>query len=103
MTTNKLAKMEPHEFQQWVCTRMQAKNTSPDARKSSGSDGGTDGVVKSNLLTTGYEGSPIQVKRSKNVGVNVVKALFATMHDRKIKTGFIVAFSFGKGAVEKVA
>lgn len=103
MTTDDLAKMEPHEFQQWVCTRMEAKNTSPDAGKGSGGDGGTDGIVKSNLLTTGYEGSPIQVKRSKNVGVNVVKALFATMHDRNIKTGFIVALSFGKGAVEKVA
>ena len=103
MTTDELAKMEPHEFQQWVCTRMEAKNTSPDAGKGSGGDGGTDGIVKSNLLTTGYEGSPIQVKRSKNAGVNVVKALFATMHDRKIKTGFIVALSFGKGAVEKVA
>lgn len=103
MTTDELAKMEPHEFQQWVCTRMEAKNTSPDAGKGSGGDGGTDGIVKSNLLTTGYEGSPIQVKRSKNVGVNVVKALFATMHDRNIKTGFIVALSFGKGAVEKVA
>ena len=103
MTTEELANIEPHEFQQWVCTRMEAKNTSPDPEKGSGPDGGIDGIIKVNLLTTGYGGALLQIKRSKGVGINTVKNLFATMDEKSIKTGFIVALSFGKGAIEKVA
>ena len=101
MTTDELAVIEPHEFQQWVCTRMEAKNTSPDAGKGSGADGGIDGIIKSNLLTTGYEGSYLQVKRSKGVGVNTIKNLYATMDEEGIKTGFVVALSFGSGVIKK--
>jgi len=98
-----LIKMEPHEFQQWVCDKMIAKNTSPSPNYPSGGDGGKDGIVINSISTGGYGGSPIQIKRSNGVGVNTVKNLFATMHGMKVKNGFIVALSFGAGAVEQVA
>lgn len=103
MTTDDFIEMEPHEFQQWVCTRMEARNTSHDPSKSSGADGGIDGIVKSNLLTTGYAGALLQVKRSKGVGVDTILKHFAIMKHRKVDVGFVVALSFGRGAIEQVA
>ncbi len=60
------------------------------------------------------EGLPIQVKRSDNIGRNVIdNFLSATQrHDKKLydkniaqkqPIGIIIAFSFGKGAVQEVA
>ncbi|MEA2000007.1 MAG: site-specific DNA-methyltransferase [Euryarchaeota archaeon] len=105
ISVDDLKTMDPNHFQQWVCTQMNARNTSPDASKNSGGDGGVDGIVKSTNSTTGYTGAPIQIKRNtkKPIDVNVVKNFFATMHDKKKDKGFIVALSFGKGAVEQVA
>ena len=106
MTTPELAKMEPNEFQQWVCTRMSAENTSPDSEKSSGADGGIDGIVKSDLDTTienaeKWVGALIQVKRQKGVGPDPVVKLARVMNKKNIKTGFVVALSFGKGAIDE--
>ena len=101
-TPEEIEKMEPHEFQNWVCKQMSAKNTSPDPKKASGADGGIDGVVHSPLLNREYHGTPIQVKQSKGVGINTVKNFFATMDDLEKEVGFIVALSFGKGAKELV-
>lgn len=103
VTTEDIKDMNPNHFQQWVCTRMNARNTSPNPDKNSGGDGGIDGIVKPGLSATGYVGAPIQIKHSSKVGVNPVKNFFATMHDMKRNIGFIVALSFGKGAVEQVA
>ena len=103
VTYDDLKVMDPNHFQQWVCTRMNARNTNPNPEKGHGGDGGVDGIVKNGLSTTGYEGAPVQVKRSPKIGVNVVKNFFATMHDLNKDIGFIVALSFGKGAVEQVA
>ena len=101
---NDLVEMKPHEFQQWVCDKMLAKNTSRSKHKPSGGDGGKDGIVRNNLITSGgYGGTPIQIKQSDGVGVNVIKNLFATMHDMKVKKGFVVALSFGSGAIEQVS
>lgn len=69
-------------------------------------DFGLDGKTK--------EGSPIQVKRSDNIGRNVIDNFLSAvqrfdkkMFDKNIKEqkpiGYIIAFSFGKGAVEEVA
>jgi DNA modification methylase len=102
-TLEDLGKMKPHEFQQWACDKMLARNTSRSNKTPSGSDTGKDGIVVSNDLTGRYAGAPIQVKQSEGVGVNVVKNLFATMHDMKVKTGFIIGLSFSSGAVEQVA
>lgn len=96
-------KMDPPDFQQWACDHMEAKNTSPNAKTASGADGGIDGIIKSNLLTTGYEGALLQVKRSKNVGVDKIDRHFAVMSKNHAKKGFVVALSFSKGAKEAAA
>ena len=60
------------------------------------------------------DGTPIQVKRSDNVGRNVIdnflsavqrydKNLFTKNIQAKKPAGYIIAFSFGKGAVEEVS
>ena len=69
-------------------------------------DFGLDGKMGDN--------TPIQVKRSDNVGRNVIdnflsavqrydKNLFAKNAKAKNPVGYIIAFSFGKGAIEEVA
>jgi site-specific DNA-methyltransferase (adenine-specific) len=60
------------------------------------------------------DGAPIQVKRSDNIGRNVIdnfksaverfdKNLFEKNIAAKNPIGYIIAFSFGKGAIEEVA
>lgn len=102
-TVEEVSAMEPHEFQDWVCKRMTAKNTSPNPKTASGADGGVDGVVHSPLLNPEFHKAPIQVKQSNGVGINTVKNFFATMDDLERGVGFIIALSFGKGARELVA
>ena len=76
------------------------------AQNKKGGDKGIDGKSK--------EGAPIQVKRSDNIGVNVIKnfSVSAKQYDKSLferntaaeqPVGFIIAFSFGKGAIEEVA
>lgn len=103
-TPEEIKKMKSYEFQNWVCQKMSAKNTSPNPEKDSGADGGVDGIIHSPLLNPKYHGCPIQVKRqTQSVGINTVKNFFASMHDVKKDVGFIVALSFGSGAKEQVA
>ncbi|WP_062429230.1 site-specific DNA-methyltransferase [Treponema endosymbiont of Eucomonympha sp.] len=60
------------------------------------------------------DGTPIQVKRSDGIGVNVLKNFWASLqqYDKALfeknkqagtVAGYIIAFSFGKGAVEEAA
>jgi DNA modification methylase len=69
-------------------------------------DFGLDGKMPDN--------TPIQVKRSDNIGRNVIdnflsavkrydKKLYDKNIENKKPTGYIIAFSFGKGAVQEVA
>ena len=69
-------------------------------------DFGLDGKMPDN--------TPIQVKRSDNVGRNVIDNFFAAVRrsDKKLfdkniadkkPVGYVIAFSFGKGAVQEVA
>lgn len=102
-TPDEIGAMEPHEFQNWVCEKLSARNTSKSAKKPSGGDGGIDGIIHTPVTNPKYHESPIQVKQSSSVGVNTVRNFFAAMHDVKKETGFIVALSFGKGAKEQVA
>ncbi|MDR1983461.1 MAG: hypothetical protein LBQ28_01355 [Prevotellaceae bacterium] len=71
-----------------------------------GGDKGIDGKMQS--------GEPVQVKQSEGIGVNVVKnfsvsakqynkSLFEKNQAEKKPVGYIIAFSFGKGAVQEVA
>lgn len=70
------------------------------------SDLGLDGRTKN--------GSPIQVKRSDNVGRNVIdnfqsacrrfdNALFEKNKIEDLPVGLLIAFSFGKGAIQEIA
>lgn len=63
-------------------------------------DLGIDGQIKEEKNT-----HPIQVKRSDNIGRNVVDNFKSAMtrFNKDCKKGYIIAFSFGRGAVEEVA
>jgi DNA modification methylase len=89
------------EFESWV---IQQFGGIPQNKK--GGDKGIDGKTT--------DGVPIQVKRSDTIGVNVVKnfSVSAKQFDRntfeknqssKKPVGYIIAFSFGKGAIQEVA
>jgi site-specific DNA-methyltransferase (adenine-specific) len=89
------------EFESWIITQF---GGTPQNKK--GGDKGTDGKTA--------DGVPIQVKRSENIGVNVIKnfsvsakqynkILFEKNTASKKPIGYIIAFSFGKGAIEEAA
>jgi hypothetical protein len=89
------------QFENWI---VQQFGGTPNARQRG--DMGLDGK-------TG-DGTPIQVKRSDNVGRNVIDNFVAavqrfdkTLLEKNVavkKTiGYIIAFSFGQGAIEEVA
>lgn len=86
-----LRTLKPFEFQNWV---MQRVSGTPSPKKSG--DMGIDGV------SFMYH-EPIQVKQSESVGRNVVDN-FETAVERSGKdAGYIVAFSFTRGAHEEAA
>jgi DNA modification methylase len=89
------------EFESWIV--QQFGGTSNTKQRN---DFGLDGKMRDN--------TPIQVKRSDNIGRNVIdnflsavqrsdKKLFEKNKAEKKPIGFIIAFSFGRGAVEEVA
>jgi DNA modification methylase len=90
LTEADLRKLPPFEFQNWVVQRLFGR-VSP--RKSS--DMGIDGYT--------FEGNPVQVKQSDDIGRNVVDNFETAIRRRGKKKAVIVAFSFGKGAHEEVA
>jgi len=61
---------------------------------------GIDGYIEKSPL---FPASAIQVKQSESVGRNVVDNFETSMKRKKLTNGFIVAFSFSKGAYEEVA
>jgi len=92
--------MDAFEFEKWIIEQFGGKSNNKK-----GGDNGIDGKK---------DNAPIQVKRSDNVGVNVIKNFWASLQqfdkklfDKNIKekktAGYIIAFSFGKGAIEEVA
>jgi site-specific DNA-methyltransferase (adenine-specific) len=89
------------QFESWI---VQQFGGMPNAKQRG--DMGLDGK-------TG-DGTPIQVKRSDNIGRNVIdnfksaverfdKNLFEKNIAAKKPVGYIIAFSFGRGAIEEVA
>jgi hypothetical protein len=90
-SVERLKELKPFEFQNWVVQRF---NGTFAPRKSG--DLGIDGL-------SFFHHWPIQVKQSEHVGRNVVDN-FETAVDRYGKDkGYIVAFSFTKGAHEETA
>jgi tRNA G10 N-methylase Trm11 len=89
-----IMKLAPFEFQNWVIVDKFLGKAS--ARKSG--DMGIDGF--SPEVLGGY---PIQVKQSEGVGRNVVDNFETAMRRINKKKGYIVAYSFVKGAYEEAA
>lgn len=84
-------KLKPYEFQNWV---VRDRFNGMVGKK--GGDGGIDGY---SFLVH----EPIQVKQSDAVGRNVVDNFKAAIQRVKKRKGWIVAFSFGRGAYEEAA
>lgn len=89
------------EFEAWIVVQFGGFANSKQR-----GDLGLDGRTREN--------QPIQVKRSENIGRNVIdnfhsavmrydKALYEKNKAEQKPVGFIIAFSFGKGAVQEVA
>jgi len=94
-TVTELKELEPFEFQNWVINEMQAKQS-----KKTVADGGLDGHIDRSLYS---EEAGIQVKQSENVGRNIVDNFETALERKKYKKGYIVGFSFTKGAHEEAA
>ncbi len=94
-TLGELKKLKPFEFQNWVINEMQGKHS-----RSKTGDKGLDGYIPKNLYR---ESAGIQVKQSESIGRNVVDNFKAALEREKYKKGYIIAFSFGKGAIEEAA
>lgn len=91
MTEDDLWLLRPFEFQNWVIQRVDGTHS---PRKTG--DMGIDGY-------SFMEHLPIQVKQSRNVGRNVIDN-FETAVERASKDkGYVIAFSFTKGAREEAA
>lgn len=95
-TVEEVRKLEPFEFQNWVVIDKMRANAS---RKKVG-DMGLDGYLTKNLY---HDEAGIQVKQSDGVGRNVVDNFETAPKRANYKKGYIVAFSFSKGAYEEVA
>lgn len=89
MTEAELRTLKPYAFQNWV---LQQVDGDPSGRLSG--DMGIDG------LSFMYH-EPIQVKRSDGVGRNVVDNFETAVRRSDNDTGYIVAFSFTRGAYKE--
>ena len=90
LTADELRNLQPFEFQNWVIQRLFGRIS-----QTKSSDMGIDGYT--------FEGNPVQVKQSDDIGRNVVDNFETAIRRSKTKKGVIVAFSFGKGAYEEAA
>ena len=95
-TIEEVKKLEPFEFQNWVVVDKMGANAS---RKKVG-DMGLDGYLTRNLY---HDEAGIQVKQSEGVGRNVIDNFETALKRKKYRKGYIVAFSFTKGAYEEIA
>ncbi|MDR0560910.1 MAG: hypothetical protein LBG92_12160, partial [Prevotellaceae bacterium] len=96
-----LFNQNPFEFETWIIGQFGGA-----AHGKKGGDKGIDGKAN--------DGAPIQVKQQERVGVNVVKnfSVSAEQYDsilfeKNVKAGkhvgYIIAFSFNKGAIQEAA
>jgi len=96
-----LRNMDAFEFEKWIIKQLGGMSNTKQR-----SDFGIDGRMPDN--------TPIQVKQSDNIGRNVIDNFFAAIQrsDKRLfeknkakgkAVGYIIAFSFGKGAVEEAA
>ncbi len=96
-----LRNKQAFEFETWIIEQFGGM---PNTKQRG--DFGIDGKTRDN--------TPIQVKRSDSIGRNVIdnfhsavmrfdKALYEKNINEKKTVGYIIAFSFGRGAIEEVA
>lgn len=90
-TVEDLKALKPHEFANRIIGRI---NGIQSPRKSG--DMGIDGW-------TFMMHDPIQIKQSENIGRNVIDNFETAIRRDKKQRGFVIAFSFGRGAHEEVA
>jgi hypothetical protein len=90
-TIEDLKALKPFEFQNWIVDRI---NGIQSNRKSG--DMGIDGW-------TFMLHDPIQIKQAESIGRNVIDNFESAMQRAKKQRGFVIAFSFGRGAHEEVA
>lgn len=94
-TVNELRQLKPFEFQNWVINEMGARHSRKKV-----DDKGIDGYFVKDLW---HGEAGVQVKQSDNVGRPVIDNFKAAVERKKYKKGFVIAFSFTKGAYEEVA
>lgn len=90
-TVDALKRLKPYEFQNWA---INAVNGTHSPRQSG--DMGIDG-------SWFFTHDPVQVKQSEHVGRNVVDNFETAVRRARRDTGYIIAFSFTRGAVDEVA
>jgi DNA modification methylase len=86
-----LRALRPFEFQNWVIDRINGSHSPRPVH-----DMGIDGY-------TFFVHDPVQVKQSDGIGRNVVDNFETAIKRASREKGYIVAFSFGRGAHEEVA
>ncbi|OGU39143.1 MAG: hypothetical protein A2X61_09525 [Ignavibacteria bacterium GWB2_35_12] len=98
---DRLFKMNAFDFEKWIVEQFGGMSNIKQR-----GDFGMDGKLR--------DGTPVQVKQSEGIGRNVVdnfksacerydKALYKKNKEAKSPVGYIVAFSFGKGAIEEIS
>ncbi len=90
-TEESLKGLKPFEFQNWV---INAVNGTHSPRRTG--DMGIDGFWF-------FTRDPIQVKQSEHVGRNIIDNFETAMRRAGNDTGYVIAFSFTKGAVEEAS
>jgi hypothetical protein len=85
-----LKALPPFVFQNWITQELHATPS-----KTRSGDFGIDAWL--------MDRRPVQIKQSENIGRNVVDNFETAIRRHGKKAGMIVAFSFGKGAINEVA
>ena len=94
-TIEELKELPPFEFQNWVVAELRGK-----ASKRKVWDMGIDGYLDKDLF---HDRIGIQVKQFDKIGRGVIDNFETSLERGKFKNGFVVGFSFTKGAKEEVA
>ena len=98
---DRLFNMNAFDFERWIVEQF---GGIPNIKQRN--DFGMDGKLR--------DGTPVQVKQSESIGRNVIdnfksacerydKALYKKNKEAKSPVGYIIAFSFNKGAIEEVS
>lgn len=90
-TVDALKRLKPFEFQNWIINAVHGKQSPKRV-----GDMGIDGFWF-------FTNDPIQVKQSEKIGRNVVDNFETAIRRAGYTTGYVIAFSFGRGAVEEAA